>query len=205
MLDIRARDSSGRLLNIEMQVSVVGGLAQRLAYYACSLYVDQLESGDNYARLRPAISICLLNDVLVQDTEVPHHRFRLTIRKQNRELGDMVEVHTVELPKYNLEEATIREAPKIEQWVFLLLYADRYDADQLRALLPGVEFDQAITVIEAISQKTEDRMMYDQREKALRDQRWLVEGVLSKKDERKDEKKDERNDRHDIDTSGHSG
>ena len=65
VLDIRARDATGRLLNIEMQVSVVGGLAQRLAYYACCLYVDQLEAGDNYARLRPAISICLLNNVLV--------------------------------------------------------------------------------------------------------------------------------------------
>ena len=43
ILDVRARDSSGRWLNIEMQVSIVSGLAQRLAYYACSLYVDQLE------------------------------------------------------------------------------------------------------------------------------------------------------------------
>jgi len=30
----------------------------------------------------------------------------------------------------------------------------------------------AITVIETISQKTEDRTMYDQREKALRDHQW---------------------------------
>ena len=58
-----------------------------------------------------------------------------------------------------------------------LLYADQYDPEQLRALLPGVEFDQAITVIETISQKTEDRIMYDQREKALRDHRWVVEGA----------------------------
>lgn len=92
----------------------------------------------------------------------------------------MVEVHTVELPKYDLEGAAIREATKIEQWVFLLLYAEQYTAEQLRALLPGVEFDQAITVIETISQKTKDRMMYDQREKALRDQRWLMEGALER-------------------------
>ena len=89
----------------------------------------------------------------------------------------MVEVHTVELTKYNLQEATIREASKIEQWAFFLLYADQYDPERLRDLLPGVEFDQAITVIETISQKTEDRTMYDQREKALRDHQWVVEGA----------------------------
>ena len=93
----------------------------------------------------------------------------------------MVEVHTVELPKYNLDEATISQASKIEQWAFFLLNADQYDPEQLRALLPGVEFDQAITVIETISQKTEDRTMYDQREKAQRDHQWLLEGAPSRR------------------------
>ena len=180
VLDIRARDSTGRMLNIEMQVSVVIGLAERLVYYACSLYVDQLGSGENYASLKPAISICLLNDLIFKDTEVAHHRFRLYDREQSRDLGDMMEVHTVELPKYNLDEATISKASKIDQWAFFLLFADKYDSEELRSLLPGVEFDQAITVIEAISQKTEDRMMYDQREKAQRDQQWLLEGTLQK-------------------------
>ncbi len=34
VLDVRARDSTGRWLNIEMQVSIVRGLMQRLVYYA---------------------------------------------------------------------------------------------------------------------------------------------------------------------------
>ena len=37
-LDVRAEDSHGRHLNIEMQVTVFTGLLQRLAYYACRLY-----------------------------------------------------------------------------------------------------------------------------------------------------------------------
>lgn len=66
----------------------------------------------------------------------------------------------------------------IEQWGFFLLYADQYDAEQLRNLLPGVEFQQAISVIEAIAERTEDRMMYDQREKAQRDWEWMIQGTL---------------------------
>ena len=77
VLDVRAQESTGRWLNIEMQVSVVSGLTQRLVYYACSLYVDQIESGERYIALEPAISICLLNESFFKDTQVPHHRFRL--------------------------------------------------------------------------------------------------------------------------------
>ena len=102
VLDVRARDSEGRWLNVEMQVTVSGGLLQRLVYYACSLYVDQLQSGQDYAELRPSFSICLLSEVLFRDSAAPHHRFRLVDDRERRVLADTVEVHTVELTKYDL-------------------------------------------------------------------------------------------------------
>lgn len=57
------------------------------------------------------------------------------------------------------------------------LFADRYEPERLRELLPGVEFQRAIAVIEAIAAKTEDRVMYDQREKAQRDYQWALDGA----------------------------
>ena len=177
VLDIRACDSAGRGLNIEMQVSVFGGLVERLVYYACSLYVDQLESGQNYADLKPAISICLLTKELFRDSSQAHHRFQLVDRESGRELRRAIEVHMVELTKYNLSSATLSKASKIEQWAFFLLYADQYDPASLRELLGGVEFQQAITVIEAIAAKTEDHVMYDEREKAQRDYQWAIQGA----------------------------
>jgi len=177
VLDIRACDSAGRWLNIEMQVSVFSGLLQRLVYYACSLYVDQLELGQSYADLRPAISICLLPNEIFHDSCQAHHRFQLVDRESGRELDRGIEVHTVELRKYNLSSARLREASKIEQWAFFLLYADQYPAERLRELLVGAEFQQAITVIEGIAAKTEDRVMYDAREKAQRDYQWAIQGA----------------------------
>jgi predicted transposase/invertase (TIGR01784 family) len=178
VLDVRAVDSTGRFLNIEMQISMVAGLTQRLAYYACSMYVEQLQAGEDYFGLQPTISICLLNNHLFNDSTQAHHRFQLIDRKSGRELPRTIEVHTVELPKYNLNEATIGQASKIEQWVFFLLFADQYEAEQLRELLPDVEFQQAITVIESIAAKTEDRVMYDQRKKAQLDHDWELRGAL---------------------------
>ncbi len=176
VLDVRCRDNAGRMLNVEMQVSVVRGLLERLVYYACSMYVDQLTAGDNYAKLRPAISICLLNHTLF-DSARPHHRFQMVDVASGRELSRAVEVHTVELAKYNLDETTIAGASKIHQWAFLMLFAQDYDSAALRNLLPGIEFEQAIETIETISAKTEDRIMYDQREKVQRDYEWAISGA----------------------------
>lgn len=176
VLDVRCRDNAGRMLNVEMQVSVVRGLIERMVYYACSMYVDQLSAGDNYAALRPAISICLLNHSIFASVQ-PHHRFQMVDVASGRELSRAVEVHTVELGKYNLDVQTISQSSKIQQWAFLLLFAQDYDSSDLRELLPGIEFEQAIGTIETISAKTEDRVMYDQREKAQRDYEWAISGA----------------------------
>jgi flagellar biosynthesis/type III secretory pathway protein FliH len=84
---------------------------------------------------------------------------------------------TVELTKYNLDRSTIRRASKLEQWAFLLLRAQDFEADELERLLPGIDFKTAIETIEVISPKTEDKLMYDQREKAQRDYEWAISGA----------------------------
>ncbi|TWT89572.1 PD-(D/E)XK nuclease family transposase [Neorhodopirellula pilleata] len=99
VLDVRCRDDAGRWLNVEMQVSVYAGLIERLVYYACSMYVDQLSPGSNYALASPSISICLLDRVLFAKSEQPHHRFQMIDRKSGKELSNAIEVHTVEFPR----------------------------------------------------------------------------------------------------------
>ena len=68
-------------------------------------------------------------------------------------------------------------ASKLEQWAFLLLRAQDYEAELLKRLLPGIEFGSAINSIATISAKTEDKQMYDQREKAQRDYEWALSGA----------------------------
>ena len=90
-----------------MQVTVFAGLLQRLVYYASAMYVNQLEPGQSYSELRSAVSICLLNKKLFRDDSIPHHRFRLADPEHGVEVPDSIEVHTLELTKYNLKDATI--------------------------------------------------------------------------------------------------
>jgi len=93
------------------------------------------------------------------------------------EIPDSIEVHTAELTKYNLKEEQLESAIDIERWAFFFSNAQDYDSSQLRRLLPANEFQSAIEVVESIAGKSEDRTMYDQREKAHRDYQWLLEGT----------------------------
>jgi len=140
--------------------------------------VEQLQAGADYDELCPAISICLLREVLFRDTPVAHHRFQLADVEHGRRLEETLEVHTVELTKYNVHEERLAEASEIEKWVFFLLYADSYEAARLRELLPGEPLERAIAAVEAIAERTEDRMMYEQREKAERDYQWAIKSAL---------------------------
>ncbi len=99
VLDIRARDSSGRWINVEMQVVVYAGLLEWLVYYVCKMFVDQMSSGEKYAKLRPAISICLVDKIVFSDTPQAHHQFEMSDRESGRKLENSVAVHLIELPK----------------------------------------------------------------------------------------------------------
>jgi predicted transposase/invertase (TIGR01784 family) len=134
VLNVRCRDNAGRMLNVEMQVSIIRELMERMVYYASSMYVEQLLAGDSYTMLRSAISICLLTQRVFASSQ-PHHRFQLVDLASGRQLDRAIEVHTVELGKYNLDERTISQATRIEQWAFLLLHAQNYDSSTLKKLL----------------------------------------------------------------------
>ncbi len=188
VLDIRCRDSVGRWFNVEMQVTAHRDILKRMVFYVCGMYTEQARQGDQYWQLQPAISICLLKDLLFKGRSQAHHRFQLIDRQSNETIEDSIEIHTLELAKYNLSEATIRQASHIEKWAFLLMRAQDYSAEQLKELLPEVEFSGAIDTIQVISAKKEDRQMYDQRSKAQRDYDW---GLASAREEGLEEGREE--------------
>ena len=64
VLDIKARDQLGRLINVEMQLLLPQQFRGRILYYWAGLYRQQLGEGDGYERLRPAVSICLQPDAV---------------------------------------------------------------------------------------------------------------------------------------------
>jgi flagellar biosynthesis/type III secretory pathway protein FliH len=89
-------------------------------------------------------------------------------------LGETLEIHTLELGWYNLQESELGTASLLDRWLYWLLHAHQYDAKELGSLFPQPEFQKATDSIDRIAKKTEDKAMYDTREKAIRDQQWIL-------------------------------
>ena len=89
-------------------------------------------------------------------------------------LGETLEIHTLELGWYNLQESELETASLLDRWLYWLLHAHQYDAKKLGSLFPQPEFQRATDSIDRIAKKTEDKAMYDTREKAIRDQQWIL-------------------------------
>lgn len=174
VLDIKARDAAGTWYNIEVQSTTHWSLPQRLAYYGAVLYCDQLGQGDDYAELTPAITICFLKATLFREAAAPHLRFTLCDLSARLELTDRLQVHTIELPKYNFAGATPPQTERLAQWAFFLTHAAQLEPAELRRLLPQREFVKATGVMEMIAQTPQERMQYEARRKAERDYRSFI-------------------------------
>jgi predicted transposase/invertase (TIGR01784 family) len=174
ILDIRAVDQRGAIYDVEMLLSTHSGLVKRIVFYGCEVYAGQLKAGDDYSVLKPVYSICLLEGQLWDDSPKVHHAFRLEDRDSGRLLGETLEIHTLELGWYNVRESELETASLLDRWLYWLLHAHQYDTKKLGSLFPQPEFQKATDSIDRIAKKTEDKTMYDTREKAIRDQQWIL-------------------------------
>ena len=168
ILDISARDAHGKLFNIEMQTTLQSELPERLAYYVCSLFVGQLGRGDSYQELRPAIGICVLDGILLPDSVAIHSDFRL--RSVESVLTDHLQIHLLELPKYQLPSDNGKITDPIEAWVYFLRRAQYLTADQVADRLGSQTFVEAVGVLEMIARTPRERELYEARLKLQRDE-----------------------------------
>ena len=174
ILDIKAVDQDGAIYDIEMQLSIFTGLIKRIVFYGCEVFAGQLKAGDDYSKLKPVYSICLLEKTLWDDSPKVHHAFRFTDALSGRTLINTLEIHTLELGWYNLKEGDLPTANALVCWIYWLLHAHEYDRATLLRLLPDRAFQLATQTLNSISEISEDKQMYDAREKAIRDQKWAL-------------------------------
>jgi len=167
-VDVKATDQRGRVFVIEVQIVVESSFAKRAIFYACEAYTDQLRVGQGYSDLKATYSICLLMRNLWNDQQL-HHQFQLVERESKVVLEESIEIHTVELAKYNGPAEAVRGASVLEQWAYWIKNANDHSVAELQALLPGLEFLRATGELNAIREITEEKQTYDAREKASLD------------------------------------
>lgn len=77
------------------------------------------------------------------DSPKVHHTFRLVDLDSGRFLTETLEIHTLELRWYNLEESELEAANTLDRRLYWLLNAHQYDAESLAKLFLQPAFQKS--------------------------------------------------------------
>ena len=72
VLDIRAKLSNGTIASIEMQIRDENNIGERIAFYVCRLYINTIETGENYNNTNKTIAIAIINFSYFNRNEYHH-------------------------------------------------------------------------------------------------------------------------------------
>jgi predicted transposase/invertase (TIGR01784 family) len=124
IVDVKARDSTGQLYQIEIQLLNVPDLPARILYGWADLYSAQLQDGEGYDTLKPTYSIWLLGETLRPKLKEAIHRFRLR-DEQGRSLLDHGGIWLLELSKCVIEAVETEQ----ERWLKFFIEGPRLDEE----------------------------------------------------------------------------
>ena len=162
ILDIKARDQSGRQFNVEMQLLASDVFRQRVLYYWARLHQSQLREGKPYGTLRPTVSICLVNAPLFPEVSAYHLVFELRERTHTLRFTDDLAVHLLELSKFTKSAEEL--VSPLDVWSYFLRHGPQLDTEALPAALAAVEeVRRAMGELQMVAQSDLERERYEAR------------------------------------------
>jgi predicted transposase/invertase (TIGR01784 family) len=162
ILDIKAKMQNGELVNIEVQIANKYDIEKKSLFYWGKTYVGQLQTGNKYKELKKTICINILNFNFIAIEEF-HTEFHIREDKSNIKLTDDLEIHFIEMNKF--EKTELRKDDKLTEW--LLFLKDPGNKEMEVIMEKEEKIKKAMTVLDYISQTKQERMLYEDRQRAL--------------------------------------
>lgn len=177
---MKARDGQGRLYNIEVQVAGHRAYKERALYYLARLFTGQLEPGEGYTRLKRTIGISLCDFHLFPELEDLHSTFRLYDPQHDRQLTDILELHFIELTKFQRDKPRDLRTP-FEKWLHALKFGELYQEgmEPIPEVLAEEEgLEMALEAMRKACASDRVRELIEMRRKAAHDEATRLEDAL---------------------------
>ena len=168
VVDVKAKDSDGRLYQIEIQLLTYRHLPERMVYTWCDIISQQLQSGNDYSLLKPVYSIWLLAENLLPGETDYAHEYKLQNRL-GRSLADLGGIHLLELKKFTADQIETEE----QRWLKFFKDGEHLDETALPDWMNTDEMRQAMNTLKLFSEKERDYHAYQARQDYLREQRTI--------------------------------
>ena len=174
ILDIRAEINEDTLIDIEMQVANQYNISERSTIYTAKMITSDVKVSEEYRNMKKTISINILDfNYFKTNTyhNVAHMKFEKIKKEEYVDMGyeeeqetvtEKVEMHFIELPKFVKKNSGTKS--KLEQWLWVMVGEE----DKMeKAGKENKEVEKTIDELNTMNLSEEERIMYEEREKAI--------------------------------------
>ena len=177
ILDVKLKLKSGKVINIEIQVDSVPFMESRIMFYVSRLVTEQVNEGDQYDKIKRVISIIITDHPLIDESVKYHHRFVLYDIESGIQLTDILEIHTLEMPKAR-KMFDSAENTHLLNWMKFFDSKTKEDLDMLAQTSPAIK--KATVRLMELSADEKARQLYEARLKEQRDIYAREQGALQR-------------------------
>ena len=173
IIDVRAKTSKGKNIDIEVQLTDQGNMDKRTLFYWGKMYLENIKQGQDYTSLEKVITINIL-DFEFLGTESYQSSFHLweDIEKDYM-LTDVIEIHFLELPKFrNKKDKDFREN-SIERWL-MFLEKDTPETTLKELISMDTAIEKAEQKIKYLSSDEDTMRIYYERERSLHERANMI-------------------------------
>jgi len=177
ILDVKIKLKSKKILNIEIQVDPMPFMESRIVFYVSKLITEQIGESDQYDKIKRVISIIITDHTLIKKSEKFHHKFGLYDKENKVSLTDILEIHTLEIPKARkLFDDNETPNPKLIDWMKFL---DAKTEEELNVLAQKSPVMKKATIrLLELSADEKARQLYEARLKEQRDNQAREKGTV---------------------------
>ena len=176
--DVFCVTEDGTQIDVEIQIVNKKNMERRTLYYWSQMYLMNLNKGEKYQDLKPAITINILR-YNIFPCEPFHSMYSIYNMETGRRLNEDMELHFLEVPKF--QKKPISKMTRIERW--LAYFSNKLNQQEMEELaMNEASIQTAMNATAIFMQNKEDRLKYLNREMAIIDYEsdkaaWINEGV----------------------------
>jgi predicted transposase/invertase (TIGR01784 family) len=168
ILDVKVQTTSGKVIDIEIQVNPVKSIGKRISFYKSKLIVEQIAKGDYYSVIEKVICVCITDYVLFHDKTEYLNSVRFYNPRNGLCFEDIPEeVYTLELPKV----PALSDGSAVWQWTQFLRAKRKEEFEVIAVQNP--EIRKAVDTLYELSADERTRAEYELHMRAVRDRAWL--------------------------------
>ncbi|MCY6482822.1 Rpn family recombination-promoting nuclease/putative transposase [Clostridium aestuarii] len=184
ILDVRAKTEDGTQIDIEVQLTNQHNMDKRTLFYWGKLFNEKIAKGEDYKKLKKVITINILDFDYI-NLDKFHTKFHLwEDESKDYMLTDLVEIHFVELPKFNkLEEKNLKE-DRLQRW--LTFFNKDISEEKLKELMElDTDIKRAEERLEYLSSDKKTIEIYKAREKSLHERANMISSAIEEGENKK--------------------